>query len=54
MIVVRGNNYQIFAGLGEALWLLLMAEDENINVKELCHFVEQGLCVVSAPGEDVS
>ncbi len=50
MIMVGGDNNQVFASLAPSLLLWLMAEYKRIHVKKFGHFVEQGLTVVSAPG----
>jgi hypothetical protein len=54
VIVVGGNDYKILTGPAPSLLLWLMAEDKNVNVKELGHFVERLLTDVSAPGQKVS
>jgi hypothetical protein len=51
VVVVGGDNYQIPAGPAPSLLLRLMAENENVNIKETGHFIEQGLTVSSAPGQ---
>lgn len=47
--MVGGDYYKVFAGLFPSGLLWLMAEDENVNIKELGHFIEQALAVVSSP-----
>ena len=54
MIVVGGDNKQVFAGLAPSLLLWLMAEYKRICVKEFGHCVECVLTVVSTPGQKVS
>jgi len=54
VVVVGGDDEQVGACLRPAAGLALVAEDEDVNVEELCHFVERFLAVLSAPDEQVS